>query len=77
MPVSYHFISFDVGEYPYEFQRVAGPRNCEVAVGISLLSCMQAEIFVIANVLLVNGGHLEVDLQTCLKPVELSFVDTL
>ena len=29
-----------------------------VAVGISLLSCIQAEVFVIANVLQVNGGHL-------------------
>jgi hypothetical protein len=38
--------------------RVAWPQNVGVAVGISLLSYIQAEIYVIAYVLLVNGGHL-------------------
>jgi hypothetical protein len=33
------------------------PENVEVAVGISLLSFIQAEINVIAYVLPVNGGH--------------------
>ena len=48
------------GEYPHKSQRVAGPRKCGAAVGISLLSCKQAEILVIAHVLPVNGGHLDI-----------------
>jgi len=35
------------------WQRFAGPQNGGVAVGISLLSCIQAEIFVIAYVRLM------------------------
>ena len=35
------------------------PENVEVAVGASLLSCIQAEIFVIAYVLPVNGGDVQ------------------
>ena len=34
------------------------PENVGVAFGISLLSCVQAEIFIIEYVLPVNGGHL-------------------
>ena len=34
------------------------PENVKVAVGISSISCIQAEIFTIAYVLPVNGGHL-------------------
>ena len=33
------------------------PENVGVAVGISLLSCIQADIDDIAYVLPVNGGH--------------------
>ena len=35
------------------------PENVEVAVGASLLSCIPAEIFVIAYVLPVNGGDVQ------------------
>ena len=48
----------DDGEYFHQSHRVAIPRKCGVAVGISLLPCIQAEIFVIVYVLPVNGGHL-------------------
>ena len=34
------------------------PENVRVAIGISLLSCIKAEIFVIAYVLTVYGSHL-------------------
>ena len=33
------------------------PENIEVAVGILLTSCIQAEIYDIAYALPVNGGH--------------------
>ena len=34
------------------------PENMAIAVGISLLSCIRAEIYVISSLLLVNGRHL-------------------
>ena len=34
------------------------PENVGVAAGISLLSCIQTELYDIAYVLPVNGGHL-------------------
>ena len=34
------------------------PENVEVAVGISLISYMQADLYVVAYVLPVDGGHL-------------------
>ena len=35
------------------------PENARIAVGTSLLSCIQAETIVIPYVLAANGGHLD------------------
>ena len=36
---------------------LADPQNMGIAIGISLLSCIETEEYVIAYVLPVNGGH--------------------
>ena len=49
----------DIGEYSYTSPTVLlDPENVGVAVGISLLSHTQAEIYDIAYVLPVSGSHL-------------------
>jgi hypothetical protein len=61
LPINDRYLAFnchsDVGEYPHESYRVAGPKNLGVAVGISLLSYIQAEILHIAYVLPANRSH--------------------
>ena len=48
----------DIEAYSHQSHRVAGPRKVGVAFGIPLLSCIQAEIYVMVYALPVFGGHL-------------------
>jgi len=43
---------------PSSLSVLPDPRNMSVAVGISLLSCIRAEVYVISYLLPVNGRHL-------------------
>jgi len=44
---------------PSSLSVLPDPGNMGVAVGISLLSCIRAEIYIISYVLPVNGRHLD------------------
>ena len=45
------------GRIPTRLFELSDPENMGIAVGISLLSPVQAEIYDIVYVLPVNGGH--------------------
>ena len=47
-----------VEQSPQYSNHVARPRNIGIAVGISLLTCIEAEIYVLSFLLPVNGRHL-------------------
>ena len=61
LPVNGHHLRFptysDVGQSSHQSIRIAHPENKGIALEISLLTCIKAEIYVISSLLPVNGRH--------------------